>query len=778
MNKTERIRDGFAGLARGIIRWRWVFPVFFMVLFCFSFTGLKQIRFDVSNESWFLDDDPMQVAEDKFKAIFDNNDYAAILYEADNVFLPEHLNRIRTIGKALVARVPHADEVLSLTDLEYTSGTDGEIMVGQLVPDPVPTGTEALADIRRKAMGKPTIVNRLVSQDGRQAWILLRLKPYPETGQKIPPDIATGKAVLKVTHMMQSENARLTATGYPVINAQKKGFFSREMRRNLKLSLVVALGVLALAVRTLQGVLFPAIFTVGSVVIVMGLQGHMGISMDPSVLMVPVYLSLAVGVSYTIHLFVFFQRRFAETGQRRAAMIQAVGEVGWPITFTALTTMGAMVTFMVVPVRQIRWIGGTSAALVLVNFLMMITLVPGVLSMGRDKAPQAGRRHIGSSGEKILERLGAWVLGHSRLVMVLFALVTCTCLAGLPRFQAGFDVRKSFGVKIPYVADMDHVGRSQIGSIYAYDLLIEFPSPEMAKSPDVLHRLDALIREADAQPLTKRTTSVLDVIRDLNQTVNEGKTAFYAIPQTREMIAQLMLLYENSGGVEVERWIDYDYQRLRVMVEMRDYNSVEAARELEVLGLAAARLFPEATCGFVGTIAQFSVMQKYVYTGQIISFGLAILVITLLMILVFGSVKTGLIGMVPNITPALIIGGIMGWADIPLNMMTITIMPMLLGLAVDDTIHFITHAKAAVRRTGHYRTGILRTFGAIGVPLILTSLVIISNFAVYTTSIANVYIQVGILAGIGVLTALLTDFFITPILIQRFRPFDTIARCK
>lgn len=99
------------------------------------------------------------------------------------------------------------------------------------------------------------------------------------------------------------------------------------------------------------------------------------------------------------------------------------------------------------------------------------------------------------------------------------------------------------------------------------------------------------------------------------------------------------------------------------------------------------------------------------------------------MMIVFGSVRIGLIGLIPNITPAIVVGGLMGWMDYPLDMMTATIMPMILGLAVDDTIHFINHGHLEFDRQRNYRSAILRSFRIVGTPLVLTSVIIIVNFS-------------------------------------------------
>jgi hypothetical protein len=324
---------------------------------------------------------------------------------------------------------------------------------------------------------------------------------------------------------------------------------------------------------------------------------------------------------------------------------------------------------------------------------------------------------------------------------------------------------------VPYVNRINYIGQTAVGSLYSYDVAFEFDHAGAAKDPDNLRKFEQLVDEVKTFRLTKKVSSLLDVIKDINQTLNAGDPAFYRIPDTREMIAQLLLLYENAGGAEAEKWVDYDYQRLRLMVEIDDYNSGEATRELRLIQQRGKELFPEAKVLLIGSISQFSVVQDYVTWGQVRSFLTAFLVIAILMTVVFGSIKTGLIAMIPNISPALVVGGIMGFAGIPLDMMTVTIMPMLLGLAVDDTIHFINHSQLEYERTGSYRKSTRRVFVTVGTALFLTSMVLILNFSAYLASAAKVYVNMGYLVAAGILAALASDLFVTPVLLNRFRPF-------
>nr|WP_321256782.1 MMPL family transporter [uncultured Pseudodesulfovibrio sp.] len=141
------------------------------------------------------------------------------------------------------------------------------------------------------------------------------------------------------------------------------------------------------------------------------------------------------------------------------------------------------------------------------------------------------------------------------------------------------------------------------------------------------------------------------------------------------------------------------------------------------------------------------------------------------MMIVFGSLKIGLIAMIPNIAPALVVGAIMGFADIPLDLVTVTIIPMLLGLAVDDTIHFINHSQLEFEHCGRYAESNRRTFLAVGGALLMTTIVLTLSFAAYMASDVKIFVSMGFLVGSGLFAALAADFFITPTLLSLTKPF-------
>lgn len=775
MLNIEKINGRFRNAAEIILRLRWLNIILFLLLLGVSVVGLRLIETDIDQDNWLLEDDALLAAKERFEEIFGSDDFCAVLVEVDNVFTPEVLSGIREMGAELVEKVPYADEVVSLTDLEFTLGTEEGMEIIDLVPEPVPISPEALEKIKAMALSKPTLKNKIVSDNGRYAWIVLRMKPIPDEWEKENsenPETAIGRIVNEITAQKKYQHLHPRTTGLPVINVEKRNFFAKETPKLFTISIILTILILAVSLRSVRGVVFPLITAVSAIIIVFGFQGFLGIGFDPSMIFMPAFLSLAVSIGYSIHVFNFFKREFFKTGLRHDALVRAIEETGWPLLFSALTTIAALLSFLFVPLRPIRWVGLSSACLVGVTYVLVIILLPSLLRFGKDRKPHAVYTEKGGRLlERLMEKLGSKVLSCPKTTITIFTLVVVTCLVGITKFEVSFDYRETFGLNIPYIARLDYISNTPVGSLYAYDVAFEFNDPGTAKDPATLKKFEQLVEEVKAYPLTKKVSSLLDIIKDMNQVLNSGDPAYYTIPENREMVAQLLLLYENAGGIEVEKWVDYDYQRLRLMVEVDDYNSGEATRELRLIQQRGQELFPDAKVLLIGSVSQFSIMQHYVTWGQVRSFFVALMVISILLIVVFGSIKTGLIAMIPNVSPALVVGGIMGFAGIPLDMITVTIMPMLLGLAVDDTIHFVNHYQLEYSRTGSYQESTRRVFTTVGVALFLTSMVLILSFSAYLASLAKVFVSMGVLVPAGILAALAADYFVTPVLLNYFRPF-------
>lgn len=776
--RIETINEKFGVMIRGLLKRRWFALGAFVLILFVGMVGMKKMVKETSFDAYFIEGDPMLVKTDEFKAHFGNDYFVGVLTECDNIFTKKNLTLLRELSNELLDSVSYADKITSLTDIEFMVGDEWGMTIEQIVPDEIPDdGTREMDEIRRKAYSKPNVARKLVSKDGRMSWMVLKLRAFPEDSvwhkeTDVAPDMQTGEEVDRVLNNPKYASLNPKGTGMPVVSYEKMEFINEEMSRLMMIACIICLVVMIVMTKSLRGVVSPFLSVIGGMFITYGIAGYTGMYVDSTTTLIPVILGFAVSIAYNIHIFSYFNGRMRIHGERRKAIEETITEIGWSICFCGITTIVSLLSFLVIPIRPMKCVGMICSMTVLFVMLTTMVITPVLLSFGRNRKPREGfGEESDTTWTRAMVRMSDWTMKNSRIIVTVFTVVCLILCVGLFKIVPAFDIEQTMGIKVPYVEKVVGVGRSEMGSLYSYDLVIDLADEDAAKQPDNLRRLESLAKVVEGYPLTKRTTSILDILKDLNQTLNEGNDAFYRIPDTEEEVAQMMVLYENAGGSEAEYWVDYDYRRLRLMVEISDFNSAEVEKELNDIDLRAKEIFPGASVTAVGNLPQYNVMMQYLVRGQMLSFIISVLIIGVILMIAFQSVKVGLIGLIPNLMPAVFVGGIMGWAGVPLDMMTATIIPMMLGMAVDDTIHFINHSKLEYDRCGKYPLSINRTFRVVGVAIVTTSIITSAVFGAFTTSPCAMNFHFGLLAIVGIVSALAADLFVTPILVKRFKVF-------
>lgn len=333
------------------------------------------------------------------------------------------------------------------------------------------------------------------------------------------------------------------------------------------------------------------------------------------------------------------------------------------------------------------------------------------------------------------------------------------------------------GEKIPYVQELLSILDAKLGSQYCYNVMIEYPEEDAFKIPENMKNLDVLEEKLSGLNLTRwsgdqpRITSVTDIVKEVNSCLNEDKSEFYSVPDAQDLLTQELFLYEMSGGENLSKWLSSDYRTTYVHVDLKGYDANQIVEDISNAKRYARKLFPGANVGVVGQVVNYAAMNEKLVKGELKSFMFSFVIIAVLMIIAFSSITTGLIGMIPNLAPVLFIGAFMGWGKIPLDMLTMTVMPMILGIAVDDTIHFTNRSKLEFERTGSYLEALKITFREIGKTLGMTTFILCSMFAVFCTSPMSALARIGLLTIIGLGSALIADYTLTPVLIFITKPF-------
>ncbi|QZE15412.1 MMPL family transporter [Halosquirtibacter laminarini] len=785
--RINRINKVFRKIGAFQIRYRWLFIIGAVFLSVFGFSGLRHVKIANDREDWFDETDAIEIATKKFEDQFGNNDNVNVLVQADDVFDTEVLKMIKELGETLQDSVPYADDVLSLADMELSIGTEEGMQVLNPFEDEIPKSPQVLDSIRNLILSRQALVGKIVSRDCKETWISLSLQEYPKDWREHTtkdPMFQTGEAAIRVitSDRWKSDKYTLKAVGTPYTETEERDFFSVEMMQRFLSVFIMMVVLLVIFTRSLRGVLIPSITTFLGVIVVFGGMGWFGIGLNQNMMMLPVILGMALSVGYSVHMFNTFTRSYRKCCDRKQASIEAVEETGWPIFFTAVTTIGSVLSFISAGIVTIAWVGYACASFVLVDYIFVIVLIPILMSFGKNKEKSVVASELNgemkmSKFESIMEDFGHFVIRYSVGIIVGFMLLMLVIFPNIWKVETDMDLFRFLGTKIPYVNRVYEVTQSQLGSYLTYNITVDFDQEDAIKDPVALRKFDALIDSVSAFRLTKKNQdaasifSVLDIIKEMNQTLHGDDPAYYRIPDDKEMVAQILLLYEMSGGTKTFHWIDEDYSMLRAQVQLEKYEANEITHELEAIERIGQKSFSDAKVNYVGSAIQFAELNKKIVSGELYSVIWALIIIGFLLMIVFGSPRTGFIGLIPNFIPLIVIGGVMGYFHSALDMMTMTILPMLLGIAVDDTIHFINAIKTEFENCGKYKESIIAAFHTVGKNIIMTTVILCVSFAMFTLSPVANMVRIGYLAPLGLGSALLADFFVTPAFIYVTKPF-------
>ena len=748
-------------LSNSFFRWRLPVLALIIILTGAAIPGLFKLNVSLDMEDYFIENGPAVENEKKFHRLFNNNDFVGVLVENEDIFSQESLELIREIGIKLKESVPLGNKVVSICSLgEFPLGGRPFLFnKGILLTD-----AEEVEEIRRFYSDIPSIGGTLFSKDFRQAWILLTLRPYPEGGIT-PFDL--GKAAYNTIASISSGSSTLTATGVPVYAYRKKTEMMDELRRVLTFGALVALFLSILIIQSLRGVSGTLIVIVLSVVWALGLQGWLRIAIDSAFISVPILLTMGVSIGYTVHVSRFFVLYHKKRGCRKDSVLNAVRESGKPIVFTAFTTIAAMLSFIAVEIKPIRWVGITSALGILFACFLTLLAFPYYLSFG-------GNKKIGDTSiwtvvdlETMLNRFFQWASRYEKTIVLLFCLSVGAAIPGILMLKIDFNAVKMMGSRLQHMRDQIHIGQSEIAASDTLDLVLQFPKGRL-RERDTLVAMESFEKQLSENPIVKRITSLTRVVREINFLHHETLPLYNRIPPRDASVRGLLAFSERIASGALRPWVDEDYSSARIFFELRDFSSSGIEELIHQIEEIIPGVFPGDTDFFFsGSTHKMAAMNQIVTRGLVRSILTALLLITTLLIFLFRSIKFGLIAMIPNVYPILIAGALMGYAGIPLEFVTMTVAPMVMGLAVDDTIHFITRIKRDLKKTGDSSESIRTAFSTVGIAITETTTILCLSFFVFAISDMNSIRNMGILAGSGMLAAYLADIFITPILIRR-----------
>ena len=722
--------------------------------------GARFIGVTNDYRSLFDADNPQLAALDAFEFTYGASNAAliAVAPHQGTVFAREALAALQGLTEA-AWQVPYATRVDSLANYDHTWADGDDLIVEALVEDPDALDDGEIARIRQIALGEPELVGRLVSGDGRVAGLAIRFA--------LPDD--TDAAVVEITDHLSGilDQARADypgiafhLTGDVPLNRAFADATRGDMETLVPIVFLVIVAAAALLLRSVLGTV-AIIATLGFIInSTIGLAGWLGTVFNPSNSGVPIIV-MTVAVAHSVHIVSGTLSALGRGLDRHAAIAAAIRVNAWPVFLTSLTTAIGFLSLNASDSPPFRVLGNLVAFGVLCAYVYSLTFLPAILSV----LPMRGQTRQRTTG--FFEWFGDFVVRRRRVLLAACALVAVAGVSGIPRIELTDNWTRYLSERYQFRKDTDFIIQNLTG-METLEYSLRSGREDGITDPAYLRKVLAFAEWFRAQPEVLHVSAFSDIMKRLNKNMHGDDPAYYRLPDSPELAAQFLLLYELSlpVGRDLNDRIDIGKSATRVTVVMRSLTSQQQldldARAQDWIRDNAPDLASQAS-GVSIVFAHLS--QRNIWsmlTGTII----AMAMISLILVLVFRSVLLGLVSLVPNFLPAAMSFGVWGYLVGRLGLAGSVMTAIAFGIVVDDTIHFLSKYLRERRDGATASQAVRATFLRVGHALWTTTTVLCLGFLVFAASGFEVSWALGLLVTLTIFIALLADFLLLPSLLM------------
>lgn len=762
-----------------------------LLFFAALASNLPNLTVDTSNEGFLHKDDPTLKTYNEFRDQFGRDEVIVLAISPDDLFDLKFLEKLKKLHEELEEKVPHLDEVTSLINARNTRGEGDELIVEDLFENWPQTKAE-LAAIKKRAMESPVYKNFLLSENGRFTTLVIKTDAFSSVG--IEEDVMEGfddteppptgekaekrayltdaensevvKAVSEIVEQYDSKDFPIQYAGSPVVVDTIKRAMMRDMRQSMLMAIVVIAVVLFGLFRRVSGVVMPMTVVILTLLSTFGLMALVGTPIKLPTQILPLFL-LAVGVGDSVHILSIFYNRFNKTGDKKASIAWAVGHSGLAILMTSLTTAAGIGSFVTAEIAPIADIGKFAAAGVMMALFYTVVLLPAMIALIPLKPKrEIGHGDDGSLTDRLLVRTADFATGNPKSIVFVSAVIIAGALTAALQLRFTHDPLRWLPADNPARMATEKIDKEMKGTV-ALEIVVDTGKENGIYQPGLLNKFEELAIYAEAiktdELFVGKVSSVADILKEINRALNENRPEFYAIPQNKDLIAQEFLLFENSGSDDLEDFVDSQFSKTRFSLKLPWINIIGYTDFLiDIEKKFQEELSDYADVTVTGLISIFSRMLYAAIHSMGKSYLIAGVVITFMMIFLIGNIRIGLLAMIPNVMPIVIALGFMKVAGMPLDMFTMMIGSIAIGLAVDDTIHFFHNFRRYYHETGDVRDAVRQTLLTTGKAMLVTTAVLSIGFFIFMfASMSNIY-NFGFLTGLAIILALVADFLLAP----------------
>lgn len=744
------------------IRRPWLVLLLVVLVCSAAIIGAKNLYFRGDFRIFFSPDNPQMQAFDRMQARFNQNDnlLIAVLPADGDMFTATRLTALKELTDA-AWKTPNSLRVDSITNFQHTEAVDDDLLVEDLLLDPADLSAEKIAKIRQVALSEPLLVNRLIAKDGSLAAVNITVQMTTENQDQQVRDIYQYADTLTKSLAERYPDLQFKLAGVIALN----NAFATEAQNDASTLVPAMFGaivlMLALMLRSALAALAVVVIIILTIASTLGISGWLGIFLSTATVNVPT-LVMTMAVADSVHLIASTQFFMRQGVAKPDAIRQAMLVNAMPVFITSATTAVGflMLNFSEVPI--LRDFGNLVALGVMLAWALTVCLLPSLLkllpiSIGHE-----------SRDVTLFDQLAEWVI--KRPSQILWGTVLVTMAGTYLTFQnvVNDEAVKYFSTNTEFRQSSDLVNE-RLSGVSSIDFMIDSGAESGVNNPQFIAALDAFTGYLQSLPEVRHVNQIGDIYKRLNKNMHGDDPAYYRLPESQELAAQYLLMYEMSlpFGLDLNNQLTLDKRATKVTVTMGNIGSKEMTRlEQTMIGWFAEH-YPQYKIEAASTALMFAHIGERNMASMLQTLPLAAVLISGLLVLSLRSWKLGAISVLPNLIPALLGFGVWQLMSGQINLSLSVITSMSLGIIVDDTVHFLAKYQHARKEGRSSEDAVRYAFHSVGWALVVTTLVLVVGFGMLMASDFRLNSDMGLLTAVILVIALIVDFLFLPALLLK-----------
>ena len=734
--------------------------------FLLTRTLVNNARMETNLDEYMPKDHPAFIYSDQAEEWFSIKDGILIaIQNQKGIYNPVTLQKIKDISIELIAMTEFdAIDVVSLYTADNIIGTEYDLDVTSFYTD-VPTTAAELGKLQQGVRDNEMIYRRVVSEDETVALVIAGMDSDAFTQEFY-------REIMEFAHAYGDEENVIYVAGRPIVEGTMALLGPEDMKRMVPIVLIVIVLVLYFLLRSVRAAAYTLLGVFVSTIYAFGLMATLGVPIYSVTTMIPVML-IAIGVAYGIYFFNHLNQYMDKNPEnsRIDGLKHTVGILWKPLSMAAFTTMIGFLSLLSSQVYPIKYFGLFTAFGIFTAFVLALVFLPAAVILLGYRPPKS-RNSNQPQQDSLLNRMTDWLLTNKKKVFITTAIIIVLAIGGISRVWINSSFLDNFE-KDSDIVLTDAFVNSKFGGTSTLNVILEGDHEDVFKMPETLELIDRMQTETIKLQEVGNSFSIADYLKRMNKVMNADDEAFFSIPDSRDMVAQYLLLYEMSGDPEnLNKVVNYYYDRTNVTFQLKGDDSKTIKAALDVISQFENELEAQGvSINYAGSGYKALVFTSLILEGQVMSIAISLVLVLIILSIMFRSIRAGLIGAVPITITALISFGVMGLLNIPLSTTTALLSSIAIGIGIDYAIHFLQHYRMNLAGGTSQLKALYKTMGQTGKAILFNAIVVISGFLVLLFSVFPPNRTLGALVSMNMFTSLVGTLSVMMILIYITRVF-------